>query len=901
MSEKETNARPAAGRFGRISFLSAVLIPFTLLLVATVGWAGYVSFRNARREVNLTADRLRGEIVKRIKDHLVVFLETPHRVNELNADSLRRGLPDPRDQAELEGYFRRQINAFPTVTSIYFGNARGGLVNSGREGARGSRYVIVTDDFAAGTLRKFALDEHGNRAELLTTAPNYDARTRQWYTRAPEKGGPAWSPVYILSTGQDMAIAAARPVYDDQGILLGVASVDLFLSHLGDFLRHLRVGETGQAYIMERSGRLIASSAGESPFTAKNGGAPQRRLDAEESAMPLIRRSAGVLRERFGDFHKIGREEYLEFNLDGERQFLQTAAASDRSGLDWLVVAVIPERDFLAGITAQNRATALIILAALVVAVLLGFVAARGITRPIRRLNAAAQALAAGDRALFVAEDSLVRELSELTRSFNRMSIQLHSAMEKLKQENAERKQAEEALRESEERLSLALEGADLGAWDWTVPTGYVAFNQRWAEMLGYQPRELEPNVKTWEHFLHPEDREAVLEALNRHLRGDSPKYETEHRLRHKSGHWVWVLDKGKVIDRDENGAPTRVCGTHLDIGERKQVEEALRESEEKHRTFIENMMYGTLLTGPDGRIFSANQAARDMLGLTEAEIIGAGRNAVVDLDDPRLPAALDERAAKGKFQGELNFKKKNGPVFPVEISSSIYLDKTGREKTCIVFRDVTDRRQAEEALRESEEKYRKLFEHSPVGLGISSEDGELVAYNAAMLKQGGYSEEDMAKVDSVIGLYFHPEDRAGIMAKAARLGFLDEEEVRFRRKDGTPYHCLLSLGRVKIGGGSYWLAMVQDISERKKHEQEREDLIARLQSALEEVKTLRGFIPICANCKKIRDDEGYWQQIERYIEKRSEVQFSHSICPDCVRVLYPDIAQKILNETGDD
>ena len=90
-----------------------------------------------------------------------------------------------------------------------------------------------------------------------------------------------------------------------------------------------------------------------------------------------------------------------------------------------------------------------------------------------------------------------------------------------------------------------------------------------------------------------------------------------------------------------------------------------------------------------------------------------------------------------------------------------------------------------------------------------------------------------------------------------------------------------------------------REIHERKRAEKEREETIAELRKALAEVKTLQGFLPICANCKKVRDDEGYWQQIEKYIHDRSEATFSHSICPDCMRALYPDVAEQVLNEAS--
>ena len=133
--------------------------------------------------------------------------------------------------------------------------------------------------------------------------------------------------------------------------------------------------------------------------------------------------------------------------------------------------------------------------------------------------------------------------------------------------------QVDRKLRESEERYALALRGADLGTWDWNILTDAIVVNERWATMLGYAPDEIEPNIHTWKSLLHPDDRQRVLQALQDHLEARTSCYEAEHRLRHKTGKWVWILSKGQVISRDASGRAVRMCGTHLDITERKQAE----------------------------------------------------------------------------------------------------------------------------------------------------------------------------------------------------------------------------------------------------------------------------------------------------------------------------------------
>lgn len=243
------------------------------------------------------------------------FLELPHQINQVNAAALGSGLMDAGDQAALARHFREQIEIFDAVTSINFSNRDGGLVNAGREGHRGDLYKIVTDDFKSGPFRKYALDSRGRRAELISTLHHFDGRTRPWYVEAVEKSQPVWSEPYVLFTGQDLSINAARPVFDDQNHLLGVVAVDLFLSHLSEFLAHLNTGASGRNIILERSGLMIAASIGEKPFTRSPETADYRRKGLDDSTDLPTRAAAEALQDTFGGYRQIRDPASFEFDL----------------------------------------------------------------------------------------------------------------------------------------------------------------------------------------------------------------------------------------------------------------------------------------------------------------------------------------------------------------------------------------------------------------------------------------------------------------------------------------------------------------------------------------------------------------------------------------------------------
>lgn len=203
---------------------------------------------------------------------------------------------------------------------------------------------------------------------------------------------------------------------------------------------------------------------------------------------------------------------------------------------------------------------------------------------------------------------------------------------------------------------------------------------------------------------------------------------------------------------------------------------------------------------------------------------------------------------------------------------------------------DITDIRKTKDALNESEERYRRVVNTMQDGLVIASKDGKIQFVNSAFCEMYQYSEQEL------IGMHvlkvIHPDNHQLFHLLAKQL----EEEGKFSggtvdvRKDGSTFHTDVKGAKIHFKGHECFLAVIRDISHAKRLEQERERLITELQDAISKVQMLSGLLPICASCKKIRDDKGYWNQIESYIDKHSEAKFSHGICPECAMELYPDL-----------
>ncbi len=178
-----------------------------------------------------------------------------------------------------------------------------------------------------------------------------------------------------------------------------------------------------------------------------------------------------------------------------------------------------------------------------------------------------------------------------------------------------ERKQVENALRESEQRLQLALEGAALGVWDWDVKTGQAIWDNGTTRMMGYGQNELDPNIRTWKRAVHPDDWEKVSEVLNGHLSGRLPFYEVEYRMQTKSGEWKWVQVRGKVVEYDKEGKPQRMAGTMLDVTERRKAEE---ESEKLRAQLFQSQKMEALGTLVGGIAHDFNNMLQIVLGYSQ-------------------------------------------------------------------------------------------------------------------------------------------------------------------------------------------------------------------------------------------------------------------------------------------
>jgi PAS domain S-box-containing protein len=762
----------------RAHLQTLVIVSFVLLVVVSVGLTSYLSFRSGAKAVDYLAGQLMSKITSRIQDRLHGYLDMAHMVNEINANAFHTGQLDWNDSKAQELHFWHQIHTFGEISYNYMGHAQGGFYGA-RRLADGTLETIATNTLSGGDVTFFRVDDHGQRTEAKSVLESYDHKDRPWYKAAVKAGRSVWSDVFVDAGGEGLTITAAQPVYDKSNNFRGALGCSFIFSHINKFLQGLEIGQSGQTFIMDRSGMLVATSTAD-PVSTQD----KNRIHAMESENPLIKGASTFLSERFGDYTGFDISRRLSVDLQGESSFLQLTPLRDGRGIDWLIVVVVPENDFMTQINANTRSAMALCLIALCTAMTAGFAISRWIVRPILHLNTAAECFAQGEwtQTIDIDRDD---EVGELSKSFNIMAKQLREFFESLGQRvqdrTAEILEINHALRESEEKYRELVDFLPISVFQLDQRGNVTATNRCALELLGYSNDDVDNGLNAFE-MLIPEDRDRADEYFLRVLNGEATRGNEYTCLRRDGGRVPAVVLANPII---RDGKIVGVRGAVMDISERKGAEAKLRDSEQQMHSIIQGYPIPAFVIGKDHRVIYWNKALEELSGIKAHEVVGtieqwrafysAERPCMADLliDETlgAIPHWYNGKCSKSKLIEEAYEATEFYPDLGdngkwLHFTAAAIRNSQGVLVGAIeTHDDVTRRKKTEEALITANQQLRDIIEFLPDATFVVDKDHKVIAWNRAIEEMTGISKAGMiGKADHACTVPFYGERRPHLL-----------------------------------------------------------------------------------------------------------------------------------------
>jgi adenylate cyclase len=417
-----------------VSIRTIVPLIISTQIAVAVGLTGLISYINGQKAVNSVASQLREQLAVRISTHVSSYLANPRLVlssmeNQFNLGLLSpQNLMEPSNLNQVGRYLWQQSYLFDSVSYLLIANEQGEYVAI-EKSDRGKRTLDLSNPYTDGKFSTYSLTADGRRDQRTRVSDKYDPRSRPYYKTAIATGKQSWTPVYnAFGYTNRPTITSSQPVYRQLGNgrqeLMGVVGVDLILSQISQFLKGMEISKSGMAFIIEPSGELIATST-EEAVIRQDADKQNHRVMATASQNALIRSTAAYLQKQYGSF-KIDRDAQLNYSIDGKHNFIEVRSLK-QFGLQWMIIVVIPESDFMGQIQENSRTTILLCLGSLVIASIVGLFTARRLTRPILTLSTAATAIEAETYAPEMLETEIKRkdEFGQLARIFYAMAEQV--------------------------------------------------------------------------------------------------------------------------------------------------------------------------------------------------------------------------------------------------------------------------------------------------------------------------------------------------------------------------------------------------------------------------------------------------------------------------------------------
>ena len=829
---------PFSKIFSNISLQWVIIVPFVLQVVGAVGVVGYLSYRSGQEATEDLANQLLLQTSSRVSDRLNNYLQAPQTAIATNSYLLKQGKLNLEDQEQLRQQLWQQMLLTPSLPSSSFWGDDGKAISYFRieskeiqafvEKATGKSIPLgsmIFNEAIPNQRRHYGVDPQGKSRELFFQT-NDDFRAVDWYKEAKNITKQSWTSISLAKIFPYLHMFAVVPVYDANGRFFGVFTATHTLSTISLFLNQLKFTATGQVFIIEKSGAIVATSLSEEASGLRKVNGKLARLTASDSQDDITREVSRQLTQQFGDLRNFKELKQLNVTVNSNKVFVHISPYQDGYGLDWLVITVIPESDFMGKIQTNLWHTFWLSGLTLIAAIGMGIWTSRRITRSLSHLTQATQSFSK-NRVEQELPNTRIAEVKVLTESFRHMIMELQSA-DQLRlhyEHDLERQVTEKTM-----ALTEAQRIGRIGSWEFDVATGESTCSAELLHIIGLDPAmELPKYLNVFDRII-PADRIDLRIAVEEAI-AHGTAYSLEFGNIRPDGSICYVISRGEAV-RDGQGKVIKLVGTITDISDRKQAEIALQSSESRFQEIAAaspGAIY-TLITHADDSVqFEYMSAIFEEIHEIKIEQIlddsSLYRNQIHPQDiEGYYKAYNSSKTTFQPFSHEWRIITPSGKLKWLQASSRLSQRKNGDIAWHGVLLDITSRKQVEELLQRSEFILIEAQSIAHIGNWEFDIQSQKISWSKELFLMFGLDpnqpEPDFTDYLQMI----HADDRLNMQQKVAQAiadGTSYRIDYRTIQHDGTIHH---HEGRAEVeknlqGQSIRIYGTALDISDRKQIE----------------------------------------------------------------------------------
>ncbi|MGB3402388.1 MAG: ATP-binding protein [Microcoleaceae cyanobacterium] len=820
-----------------VSLRSLLTIPFILQTVGIVGLVGYLSYRSGQSAIADLAYQLIAQESNRVEEKLDSYFTSIQSTAENISVLVKQDLLNINDLQLLQNYFVQQTQIFPEVSIVGLSNEAGDFISV--EQLQPDLLVIrKLDTSVDNKFYRYFASENGENLELQDIRTNYDPHNdppgNPWYGKAKDLETGNWVLAISLAQGADQPEihrAYTLPLYDAENQFLGVTAISSSLIKIGDFLADIEVGKTGEAFIIEKNGLLVATSTQEVPFEAQprrqladNADVEHRRLLATDSQDPLTRAITEYLLDAESSLETINQTQVFPFSFNDERYFVRVVPLN--SELNWLIITVVPASDFTGEIDTNVHRTILLCGLAFIGSLAMGILTAQYLSRPLINLSQAARELANGNLKQTL-PPSFITEIEAVSHSFRSMTVQLNQSFQ--------------SLEDSEQKFSSFLESVPMGVSVHDQEGKVVLVNRKGREILRQgvidtDAAHLSNAYQLYDRHTQQLYRQEQLPAIQA-LTGDTVYVDDIEILWNDPNTGETGSTPIEVYStpvKDDAGQVIYVINGFQDITERRQAEQ-LRSSYQKdlERTVAEKT---AALTQAQRMAQTGNWQydlieqtvtwSNELYRIYQAEDIAPVSRPDLTIqqihpsDEERFQQIVVEaiRAAR-PFDTDVKIITQKGNIRYIQAKGQPIFNPQDRAVKFVgTVANITKRKQAELALKASEAKFSTLFNRNPVPSFIAT-----LAEGRFLVVNDQYTQFVEIPINKIIGktcrelnIWDNVDDLQRFSEMLRHTKLVDNFEVVFRTAKQIPKTVLLTATVIEIEGEDCVMCVVNDISDRK-------------------------------------------------------------------------------------